>query len=80
MGFVSPGDGAGGAAGAGERGAAVLAGARAVWGCSGSMPVARYRVVGRDCGAALAISLLLVGVSAGLLALLRRLERNWQVS
>jgi molybdate transport system permease protein len=63
----------------GEFGATILFAGNLV-GRTQTMPLAIYIGFESDRGAALALSLLLVGVSASLLALLRRLERNWQVS
>ena len=63
----------------GEFGATILFAGNLV-GRTQTMPLAIYIGFESDRGAALAISLLLVGVSASLLALLRRLERNWQVN
>ena len=60
----------------GEFGATILF-AGNLPGQTQTMPLAIYMGLEQDRGVALALSVLLLGVSAGLLGLLRRLERNW---
>lgn len=60
----------------GEFGATILF-AGNLMGRTQTMPLAIYLGLEQDRGVALALSVLLLGVSAGLLGLLRRLERNW---
>lgn len=62
----------------GEFGATILFAGNLI-GRTQTMPLAIYIGFESNRGAALALSLLLLGVSAGLLAMLRRLERSWQV-
>lgn len=60
----------------GEFGATILFAGNLV-GRTQTMPLAIYIGLEQDRGVALALSVLLLGVSAGLLGLMRRLERNW---